>query len=320
MLACRDTIGVICTSGREATVRVPATARLGDARRRVAASATPCAETALRRGRDAAASRASAIRRSRPTAARSRSPCRPSTSAATSRPKQIYVVPLDGRRAAQDHRRRANERPRWSPDSKTIAFVSDRGGSSQIWMMNADGANAKQVTNLSTEADGVLFSPDGKNLVFTSDVYPECGADDACNKQKLDAEKNKQGARRASTTALLYRHWTTWQSAAPQPSAGGPGGRRRGQRSDARRTRDVPPFSLGGPDDYAISPDGTEVCYAMNADAGAGHQHQFRSLRGPDRRAGRRRKSPSIPAPTISPQYSPDGKYIALSRAVPRRI
>ena len=30
--------------------------------------------------------------------------------------------------------------------------------------------------------------------------------------------------------------------------------------------RDVPPFSLGGADDYAVSPDGTEVCYAMNAD------------------------------------------------------
>ena len=31
-------------------------------------------------------------------------------------------------------------------------------------------------------------------------------------------------------------------------------------------TRDVPPFSLGGSDDYDISPDGQEVCYSMNAD------------------------------------------------------
>jgi len=42
------------------------------------------------------------------------------------RPKQIYVVALDGgapRKIAD-----AAERPRWAPDSKRIAFISDRGG------------------------------------------------------------------------------------------------------------------------------------------------------------------------------------------------
>ncbi len=38
--------------------------------------------------------------------------------------------------------------------------------------MNADGSNPRQITNLSTEAGGVLFSPDGKKLVFTSEVFP----------------------------------------------------------------------------------------------------------------------------------------------------
>src|SRR6266849_3619107 len=118
------------------------------------------------------------------------------------RPKQIYVVALDGgapRKIAD-----AAERPRWSPDSRRIAFVSDRGGTSQIWLMDADGTNAKQITNLATEAAGVLYAHDGKSLVFTSEVYPECGADDACNKQKLDAEKdNKVKAR--TINALLYR-------------------------------------------------------------------------------------------------------------------
>ena len=66
-----------------------------------------------------------------------------------------------------------------------------RGGSSQIWLMNADGSGARQVTNLSTEADGVIFSPDGKNLLFTSLVYPEC-SDDACNREKVEAEKSSK--------------------------------------------------------------------------------------------------------------------------------
>src|SRR5580700_12339645 len=104
---------------------------------------------------------------------------------------QIYVTPVAGGVARQlTQAGQDNERPRWSPDSRRIAFVSDRGGSSQIWLMDADGSNPRQVTNLSTEAGGVLISPDGKNLVFTSDVFPQCGADDACNKGELDAEKN----------------------------------------------------------------------------------------------------------------------------------
>jgi len=126
------------------------------------------------------------------------------------KPKQIYIVPLAGgepRKIADDA-----ERPRWSPDSKQIAFVSNRGEVSQIWLMDADGANPKPVTSLSTGAGGVLYSRDGKNLVFTSEVFPECGADDNCSRQKLDAEKNSKVKTRIAT-GLLYRHWTTWQGA-----------------------------------------------------------------------------------------------------------
>ena len=71
---------------------------------------------------------------------------------------------------------------------------------------------------------GVLFSPDGKNLVFTSEVYPDCGADDACNRKNLDAERASKVKARIYTE-LLYRHWTQWQSRAAQPSAGGSGRR-----------------------------------------------------------------------------------------------
>ncbi len=112
--------------------------------------------------------------------------------AANKKPQQIWIVPLAGGAPRQiTHDGNDNNRPRWSPDSKRIAYISDRGGSSQIWLMDPDGGNAKQVTNLATEADGVLFSPDGKNLLFTSEVYPECGADDACNKKNLDADNGQ---------------------------------------------------------------------------------------------------------------------------------
>jgi dipeptidyl aminopeptidase/acylaminoacyl peptidase len=229
--------------------------------------------------------------------------------AANKKPTQVWVVPLFGgapRQITNDGE--ANQRPRWSPDSRRIAYISDRGGSSQVWVMDPDGANARQVTNLATEADGVLFSPDGKNLLFTSEVYPECAADDACNKRNLDAEKSSKVKARVYTE-LLYRHWTAWQSKRRShllvvPAAGGV------VKDLTPGPRDVPPFSLGGADDYDISPDGTEVCYSMNADpmpaVSTNSDLYVVSIQG-----GESRKITSTPGGDVSPRYSPDGKYLA---------
>src|SRR5277367_6828253 len=180
------------------------------------------------------------------------------------KPKQIYLVPTDGGTPRQiTSQGTDNERPQWSPDSKTIAFISNRGGSSQVWSMKADGSDARQITSLSTEASGVLFSPDGKKLLFLSQVYPDC-SDDTCNRTRLDAEKNNKVKARSYTT-LLFRHWTEWQTKRRShlmvvDSSGVP------VKDLTPGDRDVPPFSLGGPDDYAISADSKEVCYSMNAD------------------------------------------------------
>jgi dipeptidyl aminopeptidase/acylaminoacyl peptidase len=229
--------------------------------------------------------------------------------AANKKPQQVWIVSLSGGVPRQiTHDGESNQRPRWSPDSRHIAYVSDIAGSSQIWLMDPDGANPQQVTNLSTEADGVLFSPDGKNLVFTSEVYPECGADDACNKKLLEAERSSK-VRARIFTELLYRHWTRWQSKRRShllviPVAGGP------PKDLTPGTRDVPPFSLGGPDDYDISPDGKELCYSMNADpvpAISTNSDLFVvSMAGGDAR-----KITSTAGADASPGYSPDGKYLA---------
>src|ERR1700733_7790181 len=74
-----------------------------------------------------------------------------------SKPSQVYVVPVLGGSPRQlTTAGNTNERPRWSPDSKQIYFVSDRGGSSQVWSMNANGSDAHQVTKFAAEADGIL--------------------------------------------------------------------------------------------------------------------------------------------------------------------
>jgi dipeptidyl aminopeptidase/acylaminoacyl peptidase len=224
------------------------------------------------------------------------------------KPKQIYVVPTSGGPPQKFTTEGTdNERPRWSPDSKRIAFISNRGGSSQVWVMNSDGTLPRQVTNLSTEAGGVQWSPDGNKFVFTSDVYPDC-PDDNCTKSRLEAEKNNKVKARSYTT-LLFRHWTEWR------------GKRRshllvvnadgtGLKDLTPGDRDVPPFSLGGPDDYAISPDSKEVCYAMNADPIPANSTNTDLFVVPIE-GGESKKITLNPGADESPQYSPDGKWLA---------
>ncbi len=224
------------------------------------------------------------------------------------KPTHIYVVPLQGGQPRQLTREGLlNERPRWSPDSQRIAFVSDRSGSSQIWLMNADGSGAKQVTNLSTEAEGVLYSPDSARLVFTSEVFPDC-TDDACNKKKLDAEKASKVKARVYT-ALLYRHWNRWQTERRRhilvvDLAGG------APRDLTPGTRETPPFSLGGPDAYAISPDGKELCYVTNPDPEPATSTNTDLFVVPIT-GGTPTKITTNVGADMSPQYSPNGRYLA---------
>jgi dipeptidyl aminopeptidase/acylaminoacyl peptidase len=222
---------------------------------------------------------------------------------------QIYVTPVAGGAATQiTQAGQGNERPRWSPDSRHIAFISDRSGTSQIWLMDPDGSNSKQITNLSTEAGGELFSPDGKSLVFTSDIYPDCGADDGCNRRAMDADKASKSKARIYTS-LLYRHWNHWQASTRThlmviPISGGTA------KDLTPGDRDVPPFSLDGGDDYAISPDSTEVCYSMNADpvpAISTNSDLYVVPIG----GGPARKITSNPGADSGPQYSRDGQYLA---------
>jgi dipeptidyl aminopeptidase/acylaminoacyl peptidase len=230
--------------------------------------------------------------------------------AQNTKPQQIYVVPVDGGtpiRLTQDGT--ANERPRWSPDSRQIYFISNRGGSEQIWVMDADGLRPRQITHLSTEAGGLLVTPDGKRLVFLSSVYPVCAEDDVCNKRKLDEEAQSKVKARVYTS-LLYRHWNQWEGERRQHllaiNADG---------TDVKDLtpglRDVPPFSLGGPDDYAVSPDSTELAFVMNADpepaVSTNSDIYTVSLDG-----GEPRKITAGLGADNSPQYSPDGKLLAF--------
>jgi dipeptidyl aminopeptidase/acylaminoacyl peptidase len=221
--------------------------------------------------------------------------------------KSVWSVPMSGGspRKLSDNA----ERPRWSPDGKRIYYTGTSGGQSQIWSMNADGGSQTQITHLSTEASGQTVSPDGKFLLLTSDVYPECGADDTCNKKKLDAAAASKVTARL-ITGLLYRHWTSWQGETRSHVLSV--SLQDGKVVDlSPGDKIVPPFSLGGPEDYAIAPDSHEVAFTMNSDSvpaiSTNNDIYVVPITG-----GQANRITVTPGSESGPQYSPDGRYIAF--------
>jgi dipeptidyl aminopeptidase/acylaminoacyl peptidase len=59
-----------------------------------------------------------------------------------------------------------DDSPRWSPDGKTIAFISDRDGASQIWLIDPDGGEAFEPASIKGGASGFAWSPDGSKIAF----------------------------------------------------------------------------------------------------------------------------------------------------------
>ena len=86
----------------------------------------------------------------------------------------IYIMPMEGGQAQVIRESLAYEvQPRFSPDGSKISFTSDAGGGDNIWVMNRDGSDAKQITSESFRLlNNAFWTPDGNYLVarkhFTS--------------------------------------------------------------------------------------------------------------------------------------------------------
>ena len=62
-----------------------------------------------------------------------------------------------------------NRDPAWSPDGTRLAFISNRSGQSQIWLMNADGTGPVQLTNIPHGTCAApVWSPDGTRILFNT--------------------------------------------------------------------------------------------------------------------------------------------------------
>jgi dipeptidyl aminopeptidase/acylaminoacyl peptidase len=255
---------------------------------------------------------------------------------ANKKTSHLWIVPATGGESGRlNPTTNHEERPRFSPDGKRLIWTSKATDPTQIWMCDFDpGTGAligkpHQVTNISTGADGAIWSPDGKNIVFVSSVYPDC-QNDACNKQR-DEELKKSKVKAKIFSRLFYRHWNAFTefkrshlfvvSADANPngerSSATPGAGSQELAPPNQQPRDltpgdhdVPPFSLGGQDMYSISPDGQEVAYTSNIDEVEATSTNNEIFVVPIS-GGTPKKISDSPGSDTTPLYSPDGNAIA---------
>ena len=234
--------------------------------------------------------------------------------AENTRKPHLWLVPAAGGDAKQITSGEAGEnRGRFSPDGKNFSYTSSAVGGSQIWVVGFDSGTgapsgeAHQLTSISTEADGAIWAPDGRHILFLSEVYPDC-KDDACNKAR-DEELAKSKVKAKVFPRLFYRHWSSYTRFKRShlfvvPVSGG------APADITPGDHDVPPFNLGGQDLYAISPDGKEVAFTSNIDeveATSTNNDVFVVPLG----GGTAKKISSSPGSDSTPLYSPDGRYLA---------
>jgi dipeptidyl aminopeptidase/acylaminoacyl peptidase len=197
--------------------------------------------------------------------------------------------------------------PSFSPDGRSVAFLSNREGGSQIWTIALGGGEPRAAVAFPADVSHFRWSPDGAFFVFSSDVFPDC-ADAACTGTRLK-EREKGTIKARIAERLLFRHWDSWKDGLRShiwrvPAAGGaaldltPG------------NWDAPAY--GGDLDFGVSPDGKELVYSSNHDAVEAVSTNADVWVVPFDGSG--------PAVNLtagnkafdgSPRYSPDGRWIA---------
>lgn len=225
---------------------------------------------------------------------------------------QIWMMDIDGKNSRQvTQGEKSSSSPLFSPDGKWVSFISAKDGSANLYLMAVAGGEAKKLTNISTGVSDPLWSPDGKWVAFSTDVYPECGGDDACNK-KIAETWNGGPLQAHMADELLQRHWNAWKDGTRTHTfvvnvATGE------TRDLTPGSFDAPTFQLGGPLQYDFSPDGKEFVYVSNHDKelATSTNNDLWVVSLTDQEARPRNITASNPAYDGSPKYSPDGRYIA---------
>ena len=197
----------------------------------------------------------------------------------------IYSVPIEGGEAtALTDGIEWNFQPRFSPDGSKIAFISDRDGGDNLWVMNADGSDPQAVTEEKEHlVHNPSWSPDGQYIA----------------------------AKKGFTSTRSIPAGEIWLF-----SVGGGDGLQLTERPNGPKDQKT----MAEP---AFSPDGRYVYYSQDTTAGRIWQYnkdstgQIFVIQRLDREKGETDVLASGPGGAIRPTPSPDGNYLAFVKRLP---
>jgi dipeptidyl aminopeptidase/acylaminoacyl peptidase len=225
----------------------------------------------------------------------------------------IYIVDADGKNLKVVKNSEKNEKvPQFTPDGKKISYLVD----GKIWLCNVDGSGEEKLFDIYSEIDGYEWSSDGKKILFTSKVYPDCETQE-CNKQK-DEEKDSSKVKASIFTELMFRHWNEWRGEKRSHLFLFDANKKEFLDLTLNNKYDVPPIALGSSNDYSFSPGGNEVAFTMNTSdflaTSTDNDVFIIDLKDVKKDAKTPwKKISESKGVDCQPVYSPDGKYIAFS-------
>lgn len=176
---------------------------------------------------------------------------------------ELYVMNIDGTDATRlTHTPQSEGQAAWINGGKEIAFVAEKDGKPQMWVMNADGTGRRVVSRLENGVAGFLVSPDGKKVLVISSVkYGRTAADVYPDLPKANAR---------IIDDLMYKHWDEWVTEIPHPFIADFDGY---SLKNIKDIMDGEPYEspmkpFGGIESFAWSPDSKQVVYVSRKKTG----------------------------------------------------
>jgi len=209
---------------------------------------------------------------------------------------QIWIaVPSTGERYALTSGKKASSGPLWAPNSRRLAFTSDRDGKRQIYVISPTGGEAAQLTTEENGVGALAWSPSGDTIAYTSS-----GPESKARKDR----KEKYGDYEIIGGDYVMNH--LWRVAVPAEI---PSDTKKLPKPEALTSGDS--LNVNG---FSWSPDGKRIAFSATRDPDLGSQdtEQIHVLDLSDLHV---RKLTQISGPNSRPKWSPDGKEIAFVTA-----
>ncbi len=225
----------------------------------------------------------------------------------------IYVMNADGtNNLLLTHTADSEVEPTWIKGGSKIAFLTAASGSMQIWEMNPDGSERKQLSSYEGSIEGFKFSPDESKVLFisqvkygqrTSDIYPD-----------LDKASGKV------INDLMYKHWDEWVENIPHPFVASFDGNQVGAATDILKDEpyESPMKPFGGIEQLAWSNDSKQIAYTCRKKTGLEYSvstdsdiYLYNTETGETRNLCKEDATDKNLGYDTNPKFSPDGKSIA---------